>query len=426
MKRRIRWVMSLWAASMVAGCASGPVVKNTAFNRQEPTRVRSLLIVVDDTLFGEASDAAKGARFARTLGSTLKDTAGSIPVTLLQIDSASDARALPRTILSSHATQMMVIKATRVTTRSRGGDSAIWQLAISDVSATVVPDATNPSKSGTRVVTRTFYRDQAEANFDDTLGLLIRGQNSFAEQLGMAIADRLRADHVLMPDDSPAPVEPQSQAPVLGNTVTMPATTQQHNVEIAMHGQYASIDTKTIAEVMIRLQKTAGHENDGLIVEIEHEPGNYAPPVFFELSRTLFKQGNIDDAVFWFNAARLRGDFDAARCADPTARSAVSAMVSTMPVELRRGQFNDMTKLKDTINKVLTWDRTTPYDYDYRWINLHGMNAISSGMGDAAADNKPLSLPKEQWPALAEKNRQDYLASLDAAIDQVTKARAAK
>jgi hypothetical protein len=28
-----------------------------------------------------------------------------------------------------------------------------------------------------------------------------------------------------------------------------------------------------------------------------------------------------------------------------------------------------------------------------------------------------------QWPALAAKNRQDYLASLDAAIDQITKAR---
>jgi hypothetical protein len=229
MKRKIRWVMSLWAAAMVAGCAGGPVVQNTAFNRHEPTRVRSLLIVIDDTLFREASDAATGARFARTLGSTLKDTAGSIPVTLLQIDSASDATTLPRTILSSHATQVMVVKATRVTTRSQGGDSAVWQLALSDVSASVVPDATDPSKSVTRVVMRTFYRDQAEANVDDALGLLIRGQNSFARQLGMAIADRLRADHALTPDDSAAPVEPQSQsqAPALENTATMPAATRR-------------------------------------------------------------------------------------------------------------------------------------------------------------------------------------------------------
>jgi hypothetical protein len=226
MKRRIRWVMSLWAASMIAGCASGPVVQNTAFNRREPTRVRSLLIVVDDTLFREASDAATGARFARTLGSTLKDRAGSIPVTLLQIDFPSDARALPRTIMSSHATQIMVVKATRVTTRSRGADSAIWQLALSDVSASVVPDATDPSKSATRVVMRTFYRDQVEANVDDTLGLLISGQNSFARELGTAIADKLHADHVLTPDDSSAPVE-QSQAPALGNTVTTPAATHR-------------------------------------------------------------------------------------------------------------------------------------------------------------------------------------------------------
>jgi hypothetical protein len=204
MKRKAKWMMTLLAASMLAGCANGPVVQNTAFSRREPTRVRALLIVVDDSLFAEASDASDGSRFARSLGSTLKDTAGSIPVTLLQIDSPSDARTLPRTILSSHATQIMMVKATRVTTGTQGGASATWQLAISDVTASMVPDANDPAKTVERVVMRTFYRDQARANVDDSLGLLFRSQ-SFAQQLGMAIADKLRADHVLTPDDSPPP-----------------------------------------------------------------------------------------------------------------------------------------------------------------------------------------------------------------------------
>jgi len=398
------------------------------FNRQEPTRVHSLLIVVDDTLFGETSDAASGSRFARTLGSTLKNTAGSIPVTLLQIDSASDARALPKTILSSHATQMMVVKATRVTTRSQGSASAVWQLSLSDVSASAVPDPADPTKSGTSVVTKTFYRDQVEANVDNSLGLLIRGENSFAQQLGVVIGDKLRADHVLTPDDPSAPDSFQSKIPAtaLGSAVTMPAVTGQRNVQIAMRGEYASIDTKPAADVMIRLRKTTAHENDGLIDEIEQESENYAPPVFFELSRVLFKEGNIDDAVFWYNAAKLRGDFDAARCADPTARSAISAIVTTMPDELRRAQFDDTKKLKNIVKKVVQWDKVTPYNYDYRWINLHGMNAMLRGMGNAASDNKPLSLPKEQWPSLAEKNRRDYLASLDVATDQIAKAKAVK
>lgn len=202
---------------MVAGCVSTPVVHNTAFNRNEPTRVRSLLIVIDDTLFGVASDAADGSHYSRALGATLKDNAGSIPVTLLQIDSASDGRALPRTILSSHATQMMVVKATRVTTRSRGLDTAVWQLTLSDVSASMSPNAADPSKSDTHVVVKSFYHDEVEATVDGSLDLLIHGTDSGAQQLGMAIAERLRMDHVMTPYDSPAPVVPQTSAPALKN-----------------------------------------------------------------------------------------------------------------------------------------------------------------------------------------------------------------
>jgi len=95
MKRRMGWLTSLLAMSMITGCASSPAVHQATFLRHEPTRVRSLLIVVDDTLFVEASREGDGARFARTLGSTLKNAAGSIPVTLLLIDSESDAKALP-------------------------------------------------------------------------------------------------------------------------------------------------------------------------------------------------------------------------------------------------------------------------------------------------------------------------------------------
>jgi len=39
--------------------------------------------------------------------------------------------------------------------------------------------------------------------------------------------------------------------------------------------------------------------------------------------------------------------------------------------------------LKGTIDRVLAWDDSTPYRYDYRWINLHGLNAIHSGLGGA-------------------------------------------
>lgn len=192
----------LCVASLIAGCANDPEVNTTSYQRQEPTRVRSLLIVVDDSLFDDARRRRDGRRFANSLGNTLRDTAGSIPVTLLQFDSAADARALPRTILSSHATQIMFVKASRVTTTSRGDAEAVWQLTLSDVNASIVPNDHDPSRPNTRVEMKTFYREQISAVVTAGLDFFVGGVDKNAEKMGMAIAARLREDHVLTPDSS--------------------------------------------------------------------------------------------------------------------------------------------------------------------------------------------------------------------------------
>jgi Rap1a immunity proteins len=198
----------------------------------------------------------------------------------------------------------------------------------------------------------------------------------------------------------------------------------QMQIQVRPQGEYAAIDTKLAIETIRKLQGTAGSESDVLISDVENNSGNYAPPVLFALASLLYKQGRSDDAVFWFNAARLRANFDAARCADLSARSAVPALVAQIPVQLRRSQFDDAAKLKDIINRVVQWDESTPYNYDYRWINLHGLDAMRSGLGNADTTNKPLSLPREEWGGLAQKTRADYVGSLDAAIEAYEKQKA--
>ena len=188
-----------------------------------------------------------------------------------------------------------------------------------------------------------------------------------------------------------------------------------HQIVVTPQGDFASIDTKPIAAVMRQLANTTGHENDDLVHQIEQNSGDYAPPVFFVLANLLYKQGNLDDAIFWFNAGRLRADFDAIRCTDVSARDAVPALVAQMPVELRKAQFNDLDKLADIIGKVIKWDETTPYNYEYRWINLHGMGAIQSGLGNTT-NTAPLTVPRDTWDALAKQNRDNYQKSCDDVI----------
>ncbi|WP_050452138.1 hypothetical protein [Candidatus Burkholderia verschuerenii] len=197
MKRSTILAMLLIAASLVAGCAGGPEVRTVGYKRQQPTPVGSLLIVVDDTLFRQASRMRNGHDFASTLGATLRDASAPIPVTLLQIDSETDARALPRTIMSSHATQIMLVKATRVTTTNRGEAEAVWQLTLSDVNASYVPDERDHSRTNTRVEMRPFYREQISSVVRVGMDFLTEGMDKRAQDMGLAIAARMREDHVL-------------------------------------------------------------------------------------------------------------------------------------------------------------------------------------------------------------------------------------
>lgn len=204
-------------------------------------------------------------------------------------------------------------------------------------------------------------------------------------------------------------------------TITATHTANQVNIKVHPQGEYATVDNKPIAQTIHLLATTTGDQSDALIAQIESHSGDYAPPVLFMLSVVLYQHRFLDDATFWYNAARVRASFDAARCADVTARGAVMKLMSQVPVPLRRAQFDDTEKLHDIAQRAVKWDETTPYHYDYRWINLSGMNAVASGMGNTDVLNRPMTLPQEQWVALATRVRLEYLASMEIAIQMHNK-----
>ena len=70
--------------------------------------------------------------------------------------------------------------------------------------------------------------------------------------------------------------------------------------------------------------------------------------------------------------------------------------------------------MKEIILKVVAWDRKTPHNYDQRWINLEGMDAVIDALDDEASEKKrkerpKMSLPRDQWKKLAEDNRKTFL-----------------
>jgi len=77
--------------------------------------------------------------------------------------------------------------------------------------------------------------------------------------------------------------------------------------------------------------------------------------------------------------------------------------------------------LKGTIDRVPAWEDSTPYRYDYRWINLHGLNAIQSGLG-GAPETQPMTVPREQWPSISQRVHAEIRDGLLKAFNQVNAA----
>jgi hypothetical protein len=176
-------------------------------------------------------------------------------------------------------------------------------------------------------------------------------------------------------------------------------------------GEYATIDTKADIAVIQQLRTGEPAQNADLAAQVTRSAGRYGPPVLFALAEWYYKRGQIDDALFWLNAAGLRGRFDAEICTDTSAKSAIAELSQMMPPDLFRQQWTDPARIRSIVDRVIDWDAKTPADYDHRWISLHGLKAVNSGLGMSITPG-PLTLPQAQWHEIGEKNRQNYRADM--------------
>lgn len=129
----------------------------------------------------------------------------------------------------------------------------------------------------------------------------------------------------------------------------------------------------------------------------------YNPPVLYVFSQALFVNGELQTGIDWYLFAQLNALYDANRCSDKTARQATTILESKF-----RPAYEDYIKSNkqaylESIDKVVMLFNKIPQDYDIRWINLHGMDAVTTSLSDEKENKNDLSLPKESWPEIKEK-----------------------
>lgn len=121
---------------------------------------------------------------------------------------------------------------------------------------------------------------------------------------------------------------------------------------------------------------------------------------------------------------QLRGRYDANRCADISARSGIGVLNMEFGGPINRYMFmqSDLSKIENLIPKVVEWDKVTAHNYDQRWINLHGMDAMITSL-DGQTKEPTFSLPEKDWESIAEKTRADYLSGFADALKDLQAAK---
>lgn len=191
--------------------------------------------------------------------------------------------------------------------------------------------------------------------------------------------------------------------------------TRGADVLVQPSGDYQDIDVRLEFDTIQSLGTSKGKTRLQIITAITNKPENFTPPVLYVLSNVLFDEGRKDEAMFWFYAGQLRGTIDANICADKSAKAAIDVLNQNFGPPINQYAFRNISTLTNTVERVISWEEKTPYAYDRRWINLHGMGAFTENT------NEPLSVPKEQWEAIRKKTRDEYRSEFYQALAEFKK-----
>jgi len=174
------------------------------------------------------------------------------------------------------------------------------------------------------------------------------------------------------------------------------------NIAVKPTGVYAGIDIDGQNRMMQQLYdiKTRNASIDTIFNNITH----YNPPVLYLFSQALYLNGEKEPAVQWYLYAQLNAMYDAARCADNSAKQAVDILEERIRPTLEDYMKQNKPMVTESAQKSIELYKRLQSNYDIRWINLHGLGAFDGFFGEETPKKTPqLTVDKLLWPGI-EKN----------------------
>ena len=178
-------------------------------------------------------------------------------------------------------------------------------------------------------------------------------------------------------------------------------------IEVKPVGVYAEIDVAGQNRMITQLYdlNTRNATIDTIFNNITH----YNPPVIYLFSQALFMNGEKEPALQWYMYAQLNAMYDAARCADNSAKQAVEILEERYRPTLDEYIKQNQTLVTETAGKVMSLFMGVQTEYDIRWINLHGLGAFAGVFGEELPKETPkLTVDKLLWPGIQKNTLKEF------------------
>ena len=185
-------------------------------------------------------------------------------------------------------------------------------------------------------------------------------------------------------------------------------------ITVPNRGEYATIDMKPAQDTIERLKEAQGSARDAMVADLVAHSDRQIPPILFLVARDYANKGNYNEALFWAHAGFLRSLYDGMRCTDSSSVDGAVVLMRDFAVSMgtHRPTAEQLTQVS---TRVLAWDTSTSRNYDQRWLCLHGMEAVSVGLGNPPT-HEHIFAPESDWPAILDKAHSIYRTDVDTAV----------
>lgn len=176
-------------------------------------------------------------------------------------------------------------------------------------------------------------------------------------------------------------------------------TLHSENIVVPKTGKYIEINTSNDERITNLLKSQDSEVRKSSANEVIQKINRFNPVVLCLAGAVIFTDSDKYQGLKLFLIGRIRVAYDILRCEDNSVQDTRRVLDQIfVPVFIDYIKAND-DEYKKANTEAIDFFEKNNEEYDQRWINLRGLNAMSAGLGGSNNDN-PMSKPQNEWPGI--------------------------